>query len=183
MNICCREEFRQGEVLEQEENHTFEFKNLDLFSRNPINDYNLKKTICGMLNCFGGYLFLGVEENPFDKSHTVRGYKLNENEKEIVKKYFNSVSECFYPRVDTSQKELQVTFVRVTCGTQNIFVPKVTIQKGKTNRFYSFRHRVSKLSNIDDGDIEVNLHFRRYDNESKLVSSMAEIYTEILKRS
>ena len=45
-----------------------------------------------MLNCFGGFLFLGIDEDVYDRSHRVRGYILNENEREVVKKYFNSLS-------------------------------------------------------------------------------------------
>lgn len=86
--------------------------------------------------------------------------------------------------MDTSKKDILVEFVRVEGKREGVYVVKVGIQKGKENGFYSFKHRVGEGGKGGGvGEIDVNLHFKRYDNESKLVSSMGEVYREILERS
>jgi predicted HTH transcriptional regulator len=75
-----RQCFEEHEPILQEENHTYEYKHFAVYSANAqLNELTLLKTICGMLNCFGGYIFIGIKENQEggDIRREVVGYAFN----------------------------------------------------------------------------------------------------------
>lgn len=120
---------------------------------------SLLKTICGMLNGFGGYIFLGVREDQSNSNirRIVIGYRLNEWDKEQYKKYVNMLAKRFYPRVDTAEMDVYVKFVPVVTVNDRKFVIKIVVRRGLNNYFYSFKHRYPEL------DSDVNLFYRRRD--------------------
>lgn len=85
MELCQRPMFFENETIDQEEDHFYEYKFFAMNTVNAsLNEFNLLRTICGMLNCFGGYVFIGIKEDQSnnDIKRFAIGYYLSEMDKE-----------------------------------------------------------------------------------------------------
>lgn len=132
-----------------------------------------------MINCLGGYIFIGIKETQEggDIQREVVGYTFTERDKEEYKMYINTLTKRFYPKVDPSELDIQVKFVPVLCNLTKKYVIKIIVNRGFQNYFYSFKYR------LGGQEVEVNQFYKRYDCETRQIVEMSEIYNEILERN
>jgi len=89
--ICCRKFFYKGEVLDESESLTLEFKNYR-YPWDEIHLFNIIRTINGFLNRNGGIILIGVEEDNDTKRPTVRGNSIyNEKTREDINMQLTSL--------------------------------------------------------------------------------------------
>jgi len=70
----------------------------------PLQDakhnYDLLKTVCGLLNADGGVVFIGVTEDKHTGRKETHGYTITEKEKELVRTHiYDLVDLCISPNI------------------------------------------------------------------------------------
>ena len=78
----------------------------------------LRKTICGLLNCKGGIIFIGIEENLATKKHKVVGQTYSEYMKEEILKDMRHLVKFVEPDILMSQK-MKISFIPVKSSKNN----------------------------------------------------------------
>ena len=105
----------------------------------------LRKTICGLLNCKGGIIFIGIEENLATKKHKVVGQTYSEYMKEEILKDMRHLVKFVEPDILMSQK-MKISFIPVKSSKNNFvflegrYVIKIKIFPGIRNEIYTFKN-------------------------------------------
>ena len=94
------------------ESEILEFKNYRYPPFNRIKNETLRKTICGFLNCKGGIIFIGIEENLTTKKHKVVGEIYTESMKEEFLKSMRFNVKWIEPEILMSQK-MKISFIPI----------------------------------------------------------------------
>jgi hypothetical protein len=132
--------FIKDEKLLHEENEMIEYKNYQTF---PILDdiliEALKKVICGFLNQKGGRLYIGVND---DKE--VMGLYLTDKNQDVSKNFIQNLTAHFYPKCRTEKIGIHLVPIKDDCGDYitNLFVVKVIVRQGDTNKLYSMTDKL-----------------------------------------
>jgi hypothetical protein len=131
--------FIHEETLLYDENELIEYKNYQTFP--VLEDHlveTLKKAICGFLNQKGGRLYIGIND---DK--VIKGIYLTDKNQDISKNFIQNLTAHFYPKCRTEKIRIDLIPIRNDSGEYitNLFVVKVIIKQGDTDKLYSMTDR------------------------------------------
>lgn len=143
--------FYKGEKLHAEEDETIEYKNYKLpfdirYETNSAGDKHtqelidqLKKQYCGFLNKKGGRIYIGVND-----AKVVLGIRLNSKEKDKIRNDLTNLTSDFYPKCRLDK--IRIVYIPVRCISTDKYIPslyvvKIIIKQGDTDRLYSVNSR------------------------------------------
>ncbi|KAL4498464.1 hypothetical protein ABPG72_013270 [Tetrahymena utriculariae] len=132
---CCRSEFELDELMIFPESLHIDYKHYNWPIISPQITKKIAVEILSFLNCSGGALLIGIN----DQDYKVKGIQLTTKQREEFQKYIDDKILCFiHPIV---KNEVKVSFIPIRQGDtwkKNLYVIRVLIQQGKTDEVYTF---------------------------------------------
>ena len=122
------------EYIQIDEGLNVEYKNYRWpLSKNLVE--TLQNQICGFLNSQGGRLYIGITDDKY-----VKGVLLKNKHRDLVRNEIANYTKNFYPKCRTNKLEVSFIPVKDKNGDtylENIFVVKVIVKQGDTDKLYS----------------------------------------------
>lgn len=125
--------FIKEEKLLHDEGETIEYKNY-FFPLEHELIKTLQNTICSFLNASGGRIYIGVNDDKI-----VKGIFFEEKQRDLERNYLTNLTKTFYP--SCRNNNIKVVFLPIkdewNSYIRNLWVIKIIVKKGDSNRLYS----------------------------------------------